>query len=197
MTSVTVVIVEKNIHYFWDGGLLSNTPLSQLVRLHHLYWLKVKGLRDTVPKLEICIINVNPMKQDTIPWDHDGVINRAIDIILSDKTQREQEALLLVSDYVDLTKKLIKIAKDHGVKDDIINNLLNSNTINHGKEMIPRKYSDIVEGQFEIERVVRINRKSDEYTISTKILDFSAKTIKQLREGGYSNSIDLSDVDFG
>ena len=63
--------------------------------------------------------------------------------------------------------------------------------------MIPRKYSDIVEGQFEIERVVRINRKSDEYTISTKILDFSAKTIKQLREGGYSNSIDLSDVDFG
>ncbi|MGB0028406.1 MAG: hypothetical protein WBP64_16335 [Nitrososphaeraceae archaeon] len=151
----------------------------------------------TVPKLEICIINVNPMKQDTIPWDHDGVINRAIDIIVSDKTQREQEALLLVSDYVDLTKKLIKIAKDHGVKDDIINNLLNSNTINHGKEMIPRKYSDIVEGQFEIERVVRINRKSDEYTISTKILDFSAKTIKQLREGGYSNSIDLSDVDFG
>ena len=105
--------------------------------------------------------------------------------------------MLLVSDYVDLTKKLIKIAKDHGVKDDIINNLLNSNTINHGKEMIPRKYSDIVEGQFEIERVVRINRKSDEYTISTKILDFSAKTIKQLREGGYSNSIDLSDVDFG
>ena len=188
---------EKNIRYFWDGGLLSNTPLSQLVRLHHLYWLKVKGLRDTVPKLEICIINVSPMKQDKIPWDHDGVINRTIDIILSDKTQREQEVLLLVSDYVDLTKKLIKIAKDHGAKDDIINNLLNSNTINHGKEMIPRKYSDIVEGQFEIEKVVRINRKNDEYTISTKILDFSAKTIKQLRESGYSNSMDLSDVDFG
>jgi hypothetical protein len=62
----------------------------------------------------------------------------------ADRTQREQEALLLVSDYVDLTRKLIKIAKDHGAKDDIINNLLNSNTMNHGLAMIPRKYSDIL-----------------------------------------------------
>ena len=84
--------------------------LTQLVRLHRLYWLKVKGLRDTVPKL----VNVHPIKQDTIPWDHDGVINRNNDITFSDRTQREQEALLLVSDYVDLARKLIKIAKDHG-----------------------------------------------------------------------------------
>ena len=71
---------EKNIRYFWDGGIMSNTPLTQLVRLHRLYWLKVKGLRDTVPKLEIGIVNVHPVKQDTIPWDHDGVINRNNDI---------------------------------------------------------------------------------------------------------------------
>jgi NTE family protein len=91
---------EKNIRYFCDAGMMSNTPLSQLVRLPHLYWLKVKGLRDTVPKLEICIINVHPMKQDNISWDHDGVINRTIDITLSDRTQREQEVLLPISDYV-------------------------------------------------------------------------------------------------
>ena len=188
---------EKNIRYFWDGGLMSNTPLSHLIRLHHLYWLKVKGLTDTVPKLQLCIVNVHPMKQDKISWDHDGVISRTIDITLSDRTQRDQEAFLLISDYVDLTKKLIKIAKDHGAKDDIINNLLNSNTKNHGLEMIPRKYLDIVEGEFEIEKVVRINRKNDENTISFKILDFSSETIRQLRESGYSNSKDLSDVDFG
>ena len=187
---------EKNIRYFWDGGIMSNTPLTQLVRLHRLYWLKVKGLKDTVPKLEIGIVNVHPVKQDTIPWDHDGVINRNNDISFSDRTQREQEALLLVSDYVDLARELIKIAKDHGAKDDIINNLLNSNTMNHGLAMIPRKYSDILVGQFEIGRVVRINRKNDENTISNKIFDFSAKTIKQLRESGYSNSMDLSDVEF-
>ena len=95
-----------------------------------------------------------------------------------------------------MTKKLIKIAKDHGAKDDIIDSLLNSHTKNYGLEMIPRKYLDIVEGEFEIEKVVRINRKNDENTISFKILDFSSETIRQLRESGYSNSKDLSDVDF-
>ena len=118
---------------------MSNTPLTQLVRLHRLYWLKVKGLRDTVPKLEIGIVNVHPVKEDTIPWNHDGVINRNNDISFTDRTQREQEALLLISDYVDLARELIKIAKNHGAKDDIINNLLNSKTMNHGLAMIPSK----------------------------------------------------------
>jgi NTE family protein len=55
---------------------MSNTPLTQLVRLHRLYWLKVKGLRNTVARLDIGIVNVHPVRQDNIPWDHDGVINR-------------------------------------------------------------------------------------------------------------------------
>ena len=187
---------EKNMRHFWDGGIMSNTPLTQLVRLHRLYWLKVKGLRDTVPKLEIGIVNVHPVKQDTIPWDHDGVINRNNDITFSDRTEREQQALLLVSDYVDLARELIKIAKDHGAKDDVINNLLNKKTMNHGMAIKPRKYSDILVGQFEIGKVIRINRKNDENTISDKIFDFSYKTIRQLRESGYNNSMDLSDVEF-
>jgi hypothetical protein len=175
---------------------MSNTPFTQIVRLHRQYWLTVKGLKDTVPKLEICIVNVHPVKQDAIPWDHDGVVNRNADITFSDRTQREQEALLLVSDYVDLARELIKIAKDYGAKDDVINNLLNSNTMNHGLAMIPRKYSDILVGQFEIGNIVRINRKNDENTISNKIFDFSIKTINNLRESGYSNTMDLSDVEF-
>ncbi len=187
---------EKNIRYFWDGGIMSNTPLTQLVRLHRLYWLKVKGLRDTVPKLEIGIVNVHPVKQDTIPWDHDGVINRNNDITFSDRTEREQQALLLVSDYVDLARELIKLAKDHGTKDDVINNLLNKKTMNHGMAIKPRKYSDILVGQFEIGKVIRINRKNDENTISDKVFDFSYKTIRQLRESGYNNTMDLSDVEF-
>ena len=64
--------------------------------------------------------------------DHDSVINRNSDITFSDKTEREQEALLLMSDYIDMAREIIKIAKDHGVKDDVINNLLSRKTINHG-----------------------------------------------------------------
>jgi hypothetical protein len=63
------------------------------------------------------------------------------------------------------------IAKAHGAKDDVINSLLSSNTMNHGLAMIPRKYSDILVGQFEIGNVLRINRKNNENTISNKIFD--------------------------
>ncbi|HEY5631760.1 MAG TPA: patatin-like phospholipase family protein [Nitrososphaeraceae archaeon] len=187
---------QKNIRHFWDGGIMSNTPLTQVVRLHREYWLKRKGFKDTVPRLNICIVNVHPLKQDAIPQDHDGVINRNNDITFSDRTEREQEALLLVSDFVDLSRELIKIAKDNGVKDDVISSLLERKTINHGLATRPRKYSDILVGQFKIGKVIRVNRKNDEYTISNKIFDFSHKTIKQLRESGYYNSQDLSDVEY-
>ena len=33
------------MRYFWDGGLLSNTPLMQLVALHRQYWYGVRGLK--------------------------------------------------------------------------------------------------------------------------------------------------------
>jgi hypothetical protein len=51
-------------------------------------------------------------------------------------------------------------------------------------------------GQYEIGKVIRVNRKSDQYTISNKIFDFSSKTIKQLKESGYNNTLDLSDVEY-
>jgi predicted acylesterase/phospholipase RssA len=187
---------EKNIRYFWDGGIMSNTPLSQVVALHRQYWLKRKGFTHTVPRLNICVVNVHPVKQDTIPQDHDGVVNRKEDITYSDRTEREEQALLLVSDFVDLARELIKIAKDNGVKDDVINRLLESKTMNHGMAIRPRKYSDILIGQYEIGKVIRVNRKSDQYTISNKIFDFSSKTIKQLKESGYNNTLDLSDVEY-
>jgi NTE family protein len=129
--------------------------------------------------------SVHPSKQDIIPWDHDGIINRNNDITFSDRTKREQQALLLVSDYVDLARELIKIAKDHGAKENIINDFLNSKTMNHGLAIRPRKYSDILVGQFEIGSVIGVNRKNDEHAISNKIFDFSRKTIKGLRESGY------------
>jgi NTE family protein len=187
---------EKNIRYFWDGGIMSNTPLMQVVILHRQYWLKRKGFKHTVPRLNIGIINVHPTKQDTIPWDRDGVINRREDITYSDRTYSDQQALLLVSDYVDLARELIKIAKDNGVKDDVINSVLNRKTMNHGLAIRPRTYSDILVGQYEIGKIVRANRKNDEYTISNKIFDFSSKTIDQLRESGYNNTLDLSDLEY-
>src|SRR3954469_11552701 len=186
---------EKNIRYFWDGGIMSNTPLTQVVQLHREYWLKRKGFKHTVPRLNIALVNVHPVKQDRIPWDRDGIVNRNGDITFSDRTGRDEQVLLLVSDYVDLARDLIKIAKDNGVKDDVINALLDRKTMNHGLSFRPRKNSDILTGQFEIGKIIRVNRKNDQYTISNKIFDFSSKTINRLKESGYNNAMDLSDVE--
>ena len=187
---------EKSIRYFWDGGIMSNTPLSQVVLLHRQYWLKRKGFKHTVPRLNIALVNVHPVKQDRIPWDRDGIVNRNGDITFSDRTGRDEQVLLLVSDYVDLARELIKIAKDNGVKDDVINALLDRKTMNHGLAFRSRKYSDILVGQYEIGKIVRINRKNDEHIISNKIFDFSSKTINMLRETAYNKTLDFSDLEY-
>jgi predicted acylesterase/phospholipase RssA len=77
-------IRRKEMRYFWDGGLMTNTPLMQLVVMHRNYWYKIRGLKDTVPRLGICIINLHPKRQADIPTDRDGVINRNSDITFSD-----------------------------------------------------------------------------------------------------------------
>jgi len=180
---------KKETRKFWDGGLMSNTPLTQLVFLHRQYWYLIRGLKDKVPTLRVCIFNVHPTKQKQIPTDHDGVLSRNADITFSDRTYRDQEILLLVSDYVDLVRDLIRMAKENKVKDQVINDLLDKRTRYHGKAWKPRRYRNIVEGRFDIDTIIRVERKNDENTVSEKTFDFSYGTIRQLLKDGYEESI--------
>jgi hypothetical protein len=102
--------------------------------------------------------------------------------------------LMLVSDYVDLVRALIKMAEEHGVKDDRINNLLNQKTKFKGEFKRSRRYQDILEGRFQIDEIIRVNRKNDEHTISNKTFDFSSETIKLLLERGYNDAHDELNV---
>jgi hypothetical protein len=170
----------KEIRYFWDGGLMTNTPLIQVVLMHRNYWYRVRGLKDSVPRLGICVINLHPKRQAEIPTDRDGVVNRNSDITFSDRTIREENTLLLTSDFVELVKALIKVAEEHGVKEDTINNLLDQKTKFHGELAKHKSYRDILEGRFQIDELIRVDRKNDEYTISNKTFDFSSETVKLL-----------------
>jgi hypothetical protein len=60
---------------FWDGGLLANTPLRETYIAHIDYWRRVKKI-DEVPKLRFSIINLHPAKQEYLPSDYDGVVDR-------------------------------------------------------------------------------------------------------------------------
>jgi NTE family protein len=117
------------------------------------------------------------------------VVNRNNDISFSDRSHSEQEALLLVSDYVDLVKDLLKIAKDNGVKEKLITDLLNKRTKYHGIGLRPRLNKEIVEGVFDVEDVYRVERTSDENSISEKVYDFSVGTVQALLKSGYDDSM--------
>ena len=179
----------KKKRYFWDGGLMSNTPLSQLVLMHRYFWYKIKGVREKIPTLGICVVNVHPTRQVQIPIDHDGVVNRNNDITFSDRSHRDEEILLLISDYVDLVRDLIKTGKEVGVKDDVINELMNRQTKYHGRFLRPRKYKEMVEASFDIAEIIRIERKNDENTISDKTFDFSTGTITELLQNGHDDTM--------
>jgi NTE family protein len=180
---------KKKKRYFWDGGLMSNTPLSQLVLMHRNYWYQIRGVKEKVPTLGICVINVHPKQQLEIPTDHDGVVNRNNDITFSDRSHRDEEVLLLISDYIDLVKDLIKIGMENGIKDEVFKELMNRQTKYHGQVLKPRKYKEIIEGSFDIAEVVRIERKNDENTISDKTFDFSSGTIENLLQNGYDDTM--------
>ncbi|MGH9980011.1 MAG: hypothetical protein ACRD6U_00480, partial [Nitrososphaeraceae archaeon] len=58
----------------------------------------------------------------------------------------------------------------------------------HGEFLKARTFLDIIEGRFQIDEIVNINRENDEHTISNKTYDFSVGTIKQLLELGYNDA---------
>jgi len=192
---------KKEIRYFWDGGLLSNTPLMELILAYRQYWYWVKGVKERLPKLNVVLINLHPSRVNTVPWDYDGVVNRNSDIRFADRSKREETMALLISDCIDLAKKVIKVSKDHGVKQKVIDDLLEELPASHGRRHgmaeRPLKYRDFIEGQINIGEVIRIERKHDERAVSNKFFDFSSNTIKQLLEDGYNDVVDYIKARFG
>jgi NTE family protein len=99
---------------FWDGGLLANTPLRQTYIAHIDYWRRVRKLEDNIPSLRFNIINLHPAKQEYLPTDYDGVVDRKNDIIYHDRTEFDENIAVLMSDLVTLANFLIKLAKEKG-----------------------------------------------------------------------------------
>ena len=87
-----------------------------------------------------------------------------------------------------MIKSLINLAKERGIKEERINKLLDQPTRICGLLHQPKKIRESIEGRFEIDEAIRIERKNDPHTISDKIFDFSRGTIKGLLEDGYDDA---------
>jgi predicted acylesterase/phospholipase RssA len=190
---------EKETRYFWDGGILANTPLMQVVKAHRQYWYFGKKVKDAVPKLDIFQINLHPARVASIPSDHDGAVNRNSDISFGDRSKSDETILLAFQMYSQLVKELIQLAKDHGATQKMIDDLLDRPIPSQERleEVRGTTYRDGVEGAFNMGEIFRIQRKHDDYSISNKIFDFSSHTIQCLLQDGYNDTVDIIKARFG
>jgi hypothetical protein len=190
---------KKEKRYFWDGGILANTPLLQVVMAQRQYWYFGKKVKDAVPKLDVFQINLHPARVDKVPWDHDGAVNRNSDISFGDRSKNDETVLLSFQTYSELVKELIQVAKDHGVTQKMIDDLLDRPIpVQERLEGVRgTTYRDGVDGAFNIGEIIRVQRKHDDYSISNKIFDFSSNTIKRLIQDGYNDSVDYIKNRFG
>jgi NTE family protein len=177
-----------SLRSFWDGGLLANTPLRQTYIAHIDYWRRVRKL-DDVPKLRFSIINLHPAKQEYLPTDYDGVVDRKNDIIYHDRTEFDENIAALMSDLVTLANSLIKLAEEKGASKEELQKILKEKTkgifFSTGKQ---GRYDDLVRGIVDIDFVARLERKNDANTISNKTFDFSKTTVQQLIQNGYKET---------
>ena len=185
---------EVDGHKLCDGGILSNTPLRELLQAHRDYWYKDvgKGNKDAlVPDLKVYIIGVWPSVEKAIPSDYDGIKERNSDLTHSDKTEYDQKIAALVTDYLNLYKKTKEIAeihiKDQNEYESFQNNLevLLSTVIESKKRTGKyRTYKDLIEGRFDLKRIVTIERKDDIHSVYNKWADYTSETIDKLIKEG-------------
>lgn len=212
------------IRRFWDGQLLSNTPLRELISEHKKFWenhIKTKTKTETkklskidakdfseivwegktneitVPSLEVYIVNLWPTKERDFPqYNHDLLLDRKNDITSHDKTEYDRKVGMLVTDYTDLAQKLIDLAKKNGVAKEAIMQILTQRARTSQRTGEQRKYLDLIKARFEITKTVIIERVDDEDSVSNKWLDLSHLTIDQMIRRGYQEAQMPVDLEF-
>ena len=155
----------KKVRYFWDGGIIANTPLREAIMEHRRYWHFVR--KSEVPLLRVCIVNVHPIKQDSLPVDYDGLVARKNDLTYHDRTLFDEQMALMITDYVRIVKSFIKLAEDNKVSkakvDDILQRQALTRFFMTGKLAT---YGDLIQEMVSVDFVIRIERKNDEHSIA-------------------------------
>jgi predicted acylesterase/phospholipase RssA len=187
-----------NREEYCDGGVLSNTPLREVLQAHRDYWYKDVGREkpdSKVPALEIFIVGVWPSKGDDdsteTELNFDEVKERLYDINLSDKTIYDEKVAVVVSDYIDIIKRITELAlskmgskekKDSLQKD--IDSFYNELAQSRGRDGERRIYGSLIQGRTRISDITRIECKADRDSISNKSFDITTTTIENLIDQG-------------
>src|SRR5579872_883433 len=158
--------------YLWDGTLLSNTPLREVI--------DASPIQDK----RVIIANLFPNVQEEIPHNMMESWHRARDIIHTDKTDQAVRMSKIISRYLVMINKMHDLLKSASLDDA-------------GKKELAA-----IEPEFNklacqrgaiIKEIVRIERKEDAHYLFEDA-DFSITTIKKLiRSGEHDAKIALED----
>ena len=153
----------------WDGSLLSNTPIREV--------LYVSPRNDK----NIFIVENYPQRIDRLPSNFIEVVNRYKDILFCDKDIKNIKNAKLVTRHIKLIEKLYDIFEkqvDHSL-------LLSKQEIKD----IKSEYKNLIENYgAEIKSVTRIIRSEIESPSILKNSDFSSRTIRELIDQGESKT---------
>jgi NTE family protein len=166
--------VEKGV-YAWDGSLLSNTPLREVIDAS-----PVKDKR-------VFLVENYPKRCDTLPDNLLEVQHRARDIMFSDKTLHNVQMSKTITYYLRLINDLYNMLEDHfssEKKEDI-----------QKFEKIRARYKKVSEDHgAEIKRVHHITR-SEPFPSLYENADFSVNTIKaSIKDGELKTNQILKDT---
>jgi NTE family protein len=186
----------KNYSRFWDGGVLSNTPLRELIQSHQDYWTLVENIvadsnNSSIPDLEVYVVDVWPSVDDyPVPYDLDGIRDRKNDLTYQDKTPYDEKVANIVSDYYNLTNSLMELARKKGATKTEIDTILDMQSKSSHRTGVRRTYRDLVNKKFDITKVIRIERSVDKDDIANKWCDFSLGTITNLFNQGIKDALE-------
>jgi predicted acylesterase/phospholipase RssA len=183
---------------FWDGGILSNTPLRDLIQSHQDYWTEVEEAEE-IPDLEVYVVDVWPwMEKGNYPIrpDYDSVVDRKNGLTYQDKTPYDEKVANIVSDYFNLTKELLNLAKEKNATEDEINKILDITGKSSHHTGAKRQYRSLLNDRFEITKLIRIERKGDPDDVSRKWCDSSTGTKDLLLRQGVEDALNtlIADV---
>ncbi|MGB7958623.1 MAG: patatin-like phospholipase family protein [Nitrososphaeraceae archaeon] len=151
------VEVEQGI-YSWDGSLLSNTPLREVIDA------------SPVNDKRIFLVENYPKKVDLLPKNLPEVYHRARDIMFSDKTEHSVTMSKVITMYLKYIDELY----------DLIENHIDLSKVDQEQlKKIRRKYKKIKhERGAEIKDIIYITR-DEPFPHMYENADFSPQTIKE------------------
>jgi NTE family protein len=162
---------EKDGRYLWDGALLSNTPLREVI--------------DSSPKKDknVYIVNLFPHVQEELPQNMMDVWHRARDIMHTDKTDHDVKMSKVISKYLLMMREMHDIISNASLGEDLRERF--------GK--IEPEYHKLAEHRGAIiDEITKIERSEDVHFI-LEDADFSIDTIRNLiRQGEKDAEITLA-----